>query len=116
MKKYGTPEMGRFEITRTSMESARPLWLKRNALMEERNLSQLLWRIDPMGTGCAINEGMEGEYEGVARDIAHRLSQGQDAQSAVVAEFDGWYWEGCLSPSHRQDCLAQIVSALTNEG
>lgn len=81
--------------------------------MNEAHLSQLLWRIDPMGTGCAVNEGMEDEYDSVARDIALRLSQGQDAQSAVVAEFDAWYWEGCLSPSHRQACLAQIVSQLT---
>ena len=48
--------------------------LKRSALMNEAHLSQLLWRIDPMGTGCAVNEGMEDEYDSVARDIAQRLS------------------------------------------
>ncbi len=45
--------------------------------MNANTLAQLLWRIDPMGTGCATNEGMEDEYANVARDIAQRLSQGR---------------------------------------
>ena len=65
-----------------------------------------------MGTGCAVNEGMENEYDSVARDIAQRLSQGQDARSAVIAEFDEWFWEDCLEQGHRQTCLNQIVAEL----
>lgn len=84
--------------------------------MIEANLNQLLWRIDPMGTGCAVNEGMEDEYESVARDIAQRLSKGQEARSAVIAEFDEWFWEDCLGQGHRQACLEQIVSELTKSG
>ena len=80
--------------------------------MDETTLAQLLWRIDPMGTGCAVNEGMEDEYDNVACGIARRLSRGQDARSAVTAEFDEWFWEGCLSEGERSANLEQIVSAL----
>ena len=81
--------------------------------MEETTLAQLLWRIDPMGTGCAINEGMEDEYANVARDIALRLSQGQEASSAVTAEFDEWFWGGCLAEEQRRIILEEIVAEPT---
>jgi len=80
--------------------------------MNETTLTQLLWRIDLMGTGCAANEGMEDEYATVARDIAQRLAQAQDASSAVVAEFDAWLWEGCLADGQRKASLAEIVAEL----
>ncbi len=81
--------------------------------MNENTLAQLLWRTDPMGTGCAANEGMEDEYASVARDIAQRVAQGQDVSSAVMAEFDNWFWAGCLSEENRTVILEEIVAELT---
>lgn len=78
--------------------------------MNENTLTQLLWRIDPMGTGCAVNEGMEDEYASVARDMAQRLAQGQDANSAVMAEFDDGFWAGCLSEEQRGGIVAAILT------
>ena len=76
-------------------------------------LTALLHRLDPMGTGCAHNEGMEDEYASVAPDIAQRVAQGQDVSSAVMAEFDNWFWAGCLSEENRTVILEEIVAELT---
>lgn len=55
--------------------------------MEEQTLTKLLWCVDPMGTGCAVNEGMEDEYESQARDIAERLAEGEEPCAAVTADL-----------------------------
>ena len=80
--------------------------------MDEVQLNRMLWRIDPMSTGCNVNTGMEDEYANIARDIAQRLSQGQDARGAVIVEFDEWFWEGCLAAENRSACLEKIVTEL----
>ena len=75
-------------------------------------LTALLHRLDPMGTGCAHNEGMEDEYAHKASDILERLAQGEEPRQATVAVFDYWFWEGCLDSAPRQHSLNAIVRAL----
>ena len=75
-------------------------------------LTALLHRLDPMGTGCAHNEGMEDEYAHQASDILERLAQGEEPRQATVAVFDYWFWEGCLDSAPRQHSLNAIARAL----
>lgn len=77
--------------------------------MDEQTLTKLLWRVDPMGTGCAVNEGMEDEYESQARDIAERLAEGEEPCAAVTAVFEEWFWEDCFAEGHRKKSLDEIV-------
>ena len=56
--------------------------------MDAEQLMFLLWHVDPMGTCCNANEGMEDEYWSQARDIGERLATGEDPRSAVLAVFD----------------------------
>lgn len=81
--------------------------------MDAEQLMQLLWRVDPMGTCCNVNEEMEDEYGSEARDIAERLAAGEDPRSAVLAVFDEYFWDGCLLEASRVKYLEQILAALT---
>ena len=83
--------------------------------MDEHAINHLLWRTDPMGTGCALDDGMEDEYQHQASNIAQRLAQGQDPHSAVTAVFEASFWEGCLSEGQRKASLEAIVAALEKE-
>ena len=80
--------------------------------MDAEQLMLLLWRIDPMGTCCNVNEDMEDEYSSEARDIGERLAAGEDPRSAVLAVFDGYFWEGCLLADSRIRSFAQIMAEL----
>ena len=80
--------------------------------MNVNQLNELLWRIDPMNTCCAVNEGMENEYLTEARHIAELLKQGQEPLSALIAVFDLFFWEGCLFDAHRKDALEQILTVM----
>ena len=80
--------------------------------MDAESLVFLLWQVDPMGTGCNVNDDMEDEYWSQARDIGERLSAGEDPRSAVLAVFDEWFWEGCLLEGSRAEALEQILAEL----
>ena len=80
--------------------------------MNTEALNHLLWQVDPMGTCCNVNEGMEHEYWSLAGSIAERLQRGEDPRHAVTAEFDDSFWEDCLLADHRRPLLEKIVSAL----
>ena len=75
-------------------------------------LSQLLWRLDPMNTGCNAGVGMEDEYDNLAADIAQALAEGQAPREAVTGAFDLWFWEGCLSEGSRADQLEQLLALM----
>lgn len=83
--------------------------------MNHKALTHLLWQVDPMGTCCNVNDGMEDEYWGLAGAIAQRLQQGEDARSAIIAEFDESFWEDCLLAEHRKPLLEKIVAALQSQ-
>ncbi len=62
--------------------------MQRRTPVDAEQLMFLLWHVDPMGTCCNANEGMEDEYWSQARDIGERLATGEDPRSAVLAVFD----------------------------
>ncbi|RYF80300.1 MAG: hypothetical protein EOO29_14380 [Comamonadaceae bacterium] len=82
--------------------------------MTEDQINDLLWRFDPMNTGCNVNEEMEGEYASLARDISQALSAGAAPRQAVLNAFDQAFWEGCLLDEHRVPALSAILSALNS--
>ena len=79
--------------------------------MDENTVNQLLFSLDPMGTGCVENE-LEDEYDNVAQAIAQGLAQGHGVRSTVLAVFDAHFWDGCLLEGSRRQKLEQIVAAL----
>jgi hypothetical protein len=79
--------------------------------MHTDTLTEVLWHIDPMGTCCNQCDDMADEYASQARDIAERLARGEAPRAAVVAVFDEWFWEDCLSGG-RSETLDQIVAAI----
>lgn len=81
-------------------------------MMDAEQLMFLLWQIDPMGTCCNANEGMEDEYWSQARDIAERLEAGEAPRSAVLAVFDEYFGEDCLLAGSRVNALEKILAAL----
>lgn len=71
-------------------------------MINETELSELLWYVDLMGTCCAVNEEMEDEYEDEAHDIIERIAQGEDLRNAIITVFDEWFWKDCLLESNRK--------------
>lgn len=82
------------------------------SVLDAQALTELLWRIDPMGTCCNVNDDMHDEYRSQAQDIAERLAHGEDPRRAIVAVFDEWFWQDCLLSGQRGDSLNQIVAAI----
>lgn len=80
--------------------------------MNTEELTQVLWKIDPMGTGCAEDEDMQDEYESQAREIIDLVTKGEDHRTAVIRVFDEWFWEDCLISGSREIALNKIVAAL----
>jgi hypothetical protein len=81
--------------------------------MLEVQIYTLLWRIDPMHTGCAENEGMDQEYARQAHDIAELMAQGVEPRAALLRTFDAWFWQGCLLEPERRPALEALVTALS---
>ena len=79
-----------------------------------RQVAQVLYQHDPMNTGCSVNEGMEDEYLGQAKDIVRQVSAGMSLREALVSTFDHWFWEGCLLEAHRKPSLDNLLAALRN--
>lgn len=79
--------------------------------MTEAQISEVLWRVDPMHTSCNVNDAMKGEYVKEARWIADLLAVGMNAREAVVKVFNIWFEEGCME-GPREDYLNEIVRSL----
>lgn len=75
-------------------------------------MAQQLHALDPMGTCCNVNEGMEDEYAGEARHIVEQLETGIPIRDAVKKTFDQWFWEGCLEEKSPGQDLNAVVAAL----
>jgi hypothetical protein len=71
-------------------------------MMNKTKLSELLWRADLMNTCCTVNEGMENEYDGEARNIVERIAKGEDPRNAIIAVFNEYFWWGCLLEDSRK--------------
>lgn len=81
--------------------------------MNASEISDALWSLDPMRTGCAYDESMRDEYEFQAEEIASLISNGVPLRAAIVQVFDKWFWEDCLlsgSDSSRLDAIENQLS------
>ena len=83
--------------------------------MTEDQINHLLWRIDPMNTGCNVNEGMEDEYASLAQVVTDALQAGTPPQHAVLSAFDESFWAGCMLEAHRQTALAELLAVLDSK-
>lgn len=79
--------------------------------MTAAELSLVLWKIDPMGTGCPATEDMKDEYDGQAQAIIDLLESGEDHRTALIRVFDDWFWEGCLLSESRKIALENILTS-----
>ena len=90
-----------------------------NKATEEINrldaISALLWKLDPMRTGCTGDEAMRDEYDFQAEEIASLMGIGVPLRTAVVQVFDKWFWEDCLisgTDSSRLDTIVETISKI----
>ena len=75
-------------------------------------VSHLLWRIDPIGSCCHVNAGMEDEYDRIARSIVERLRQGATLRQTVEATFDAAFWMDFFGTPAKRATLRRIFAAL----
>lgn len=76
-----------------------------------RELSELLFHADPMGTCCRENDAFD-EYDRVARDLAERLEEGDTPDVALHAVLREWFGD---EPVECAD-LAGVIEALAQPG
>ena len=78
-------------------------------------ISDTLWRLDPMRTGCSGNEDMRDEYEFQAEEIADLTTAGTPLRAAVIEVFEKWFWEDCLksgTDTSRLDTIVETISKI----
>lgn len=83
--------------------------------MNSKEISTVLWKLDPMRTGCAGDEEMRDEYEFQAEEIADLTTAGMPLRSAVIEVFEKWFWEDCLTSSidtSRLDAIVETISKM----
>lgn len=68
-------------------------------MIQDYELSKILYDNDPMNTQCTMNKHMEDEYDSEARHIVHLLSLGVPFKTALHDVFSFFFWSGCLSGS-----------------
>ena len=83
--------------------------------MNSKEISFVLWKLDPMRTGCADDDVMRDEYEFQAEEIADLTTAGTPLRSAVIEVFEKWFWEDCLTSgtdTSRLDAIVETVSKI----
>lgn len=88
-----------------------------NDTMTVSKISDTLWRLDPMRTGCSGNDDMRDEYESQAEEIADLTTAGTPLRAAVIEVFEKWFWEGCLNSdtdTSRLDSIVEKISAISS--
>ena len=71
-------------------------------------ISEILFNLDPMNTGCKEND-LKDEYLAEACDIADQVMfPGISVNFVVETVFDSYFWEGCL----KQEALNSIVTKI----
>ena len=84
-----------------------------NDTMTASEISDALWRLDPMRTGCSGNEDMRDEYEFQAEEIADLTTAGTPLRAAVIEVFEKWFWEDCLISGTDTSRLNAIVETIS---
>ncbi|MEJ5126508.1 hypothetical protein WH367_10635 [Comamonas sp. MYb21] len=82
--------------------------------MNTNKISNVLWQLDPMRTGCAGDENMRDEYEFQAEEIASLVAAGTPLRPAIVQVFEKWFWEDCLMSGTDSNRLDAIVNEISN--
>ena len=83
--------------------------------MNSREISTVLWKLDPMRTSCSGDDDMRDEYDFQAEEIAELTANGTPLRAAIVEVFEKWFWEDCLmtgSDSSRLDAIEESVSKI----
>ena len=78
-------------------------------------ISEVLWKLDPMRTGCTGDETMRDEYDFQAEEIEELVADGVPLRAAIVEVFDKWFWEDCLisgTDSSRLDAIVEKISKI----
>lgn len=87
----------------------------KSEVMNPNEISSVLWKLDPMRTGCAGEEEMRDEYDFQAEEIASLSNDGIPLRVAVVEVFEKWFWEDCLvsgSDTSRIDTIVEEISKI----
>lgn len=99
-------------ICKNEMASSKAI---KNAALHSYEISEILWEIDPMRTGCTEDAAMRDEYELQAKEIASRVDAGAPLRAVVVEVFDKWFWDDCLifgAGMSRLDIILEKISKI----
>lgn len=66
-------------------------------MITTRELSAIMYALDPMGTQCNVNKNMENEYDPEANHIVTLLGMGVPFKTALHDVFSFFFWDGCLN-------------------
>lgn len=80
--------------------------------IQKQRILSALQQVDPMATGCDVNDLMSQEYAAEADAIAGLVSSGRPLREALVVTFDDRFWEGCLNEQPRADDLERLMIEL----
>jgi len=61
-----------------------------------KELSRVMWEIDPMNTCCNVNTGMEDEYDKIAQivwDLSYELEDEEAMKRAIIYWFDEYLYD-----------------------
>lgn len=76
-------------------------------MIQDYELSKILYDNDPMNTSCTVNKNMEDEYDSEARHIIHLLGMGVPFKTALHDVFSFFFWSGCLTGSTEADIIEE---------
>lgn len=81
--------------------------MKHDAKEVTELIESVLYEVDPAGTFCFGNEGMEDEYENEAKEIVERFVSGNQRLSVAMKEvfesqFDGHFDQDLMRTAYRR--------------
>lgn len=82
--------------------------------MNSREISTVLWKLDPMRTSCSGDDDMRDEYDFQAEEIESLIAAGTPLRAAIVQVFEKWFWEDCLMSGSDSSRLDSIVSEISS--
>lgn len=78
-------------------------------------ISFILWKLDPVRTGCTGDESMRDEYDFQAEEIAALIGTGLPLRTVIAQVFDKWFWKDCLisgTNTSRLDAIVEKISTI----
>lgn len=91
----------------------RSLRLSSAIFMTPEDISAFLYHLDPMGTCCNVNEGMENEYASIARGVFDSYYNGVPIFQSIVQELNWWFGEDLVTEKKKELILHALMERVS---